>query len=65
MNGKSASHAFTFAVAYRSITLRLMWTLKLLFTKHHSIKNAKPAVKTIANKWNQLYLILFVHQYKV
>jgi len=34
--------------ACRSIPLRLMWTLKLLFTKRHSIKNTKPAVKRIA-----------------
>lgn len=60
MNSRSVSHAFTFAVAYRSIPLRLIWTLKLLFTKHHNIKNAKPAVKRIAlliSGINYIYII--------
>lgn len=30
-----------FAVAYRSISHRLIWTLKPFSAKHHSVENAK------------------------
>lgn len=42
MNYGNVFQAVVFAVAYRSISHRLIWTLKPFSAKHHSVENAKP-----------------------